>query len=555
MRRVGDSLLCLSSAAAFALRGLSHLYHYHPHEDAYILFRYAEHTAEGHGIVYNPMGPPAEGATDFLWMLMLSLGVRLGVDVALAALVCNAVGCALLTWAVARLLHADATGMRGNILVAAVALAAPLLPSSHSAVDGFSTQLYCGLCALGVSFALAPPARRAAMPALLLSLGLFRPDGVILAGGLLVAALMTGWRDAEHRRFMLYGSCVACVIGSIYFVWRWQYFGAWLPLPLQVKAHGPGAPWAGLSTNLQWLRSASGPLPLIAAIAILAPLVSAARRRAVVFALLPAALLFLALARPLQSQNVDWRFEAPIYLSLLVVMFWMGAAVMRERPVHQRIGVAGAILAALLPALIDGKRAFPPAYIDGLAPRMGVLFDEQHRMVVTEAGRLPYWTEAEVFDAVGLNTPEAARRPPDAAFLQRFDPDLVFLHTAGTFDLGRAIVLEGNPRRDDVLMLQTASLSRALRPAARRLVLVRSWDSQRTNHEIAAAILIDWLSSRDDMDVFAARYGGRFSHLWAVRRQQPYSEPAVAQIREIHATPYRSYAAIRGWGAPWTGGE
>jgi len=41
----------------------------HPHEDAYILFRYAENLAAGHGIVFNVGGPRAEGATDFLHLL------------------------------------------------------------------------------------------------------------------------------------------------------------------------------------------------------------------------------------------------------------------------------------------------------------------------------------------------------------------------------------------------------------------------------------------------------------------------------------------------------
>ncbi len=43
-----------------------------PAEDAAILMRYAVHLAEGHGIVWNVGEKPVDGATDFLFMLMVA---------------------------------------------------------------------------------------------------------------------------------------------------------------------------------------------------------------------------------------------------------------------------------------------------------------------------------------------------------------------------------------------------------------------------------------------------------------------------------------------------
>ncbi|HNS04205.1 MAG TPA: hypothetical protein PKM78_17675, partial [Anaerolineae bacterium] len=40
----------------------------HPSEDAAMLMRYAQHLAEGHGIVWNIGEAPVDGATDFLFM-------------------------------------------------------------------------------------------------------------------------------------------------------------------------------------------------------------------------------------------------------------------------------------------------------------------------------------------------------------------------------------------------------------------------------------------------------------------------------------------------------
>ncbi|MFT5442480.1 MAG: arabinofuranosyltransferase, partial [Myxococcota bacterium] len=48
-------------------------------DDAFISFRYAKNLAMGHGIVWNP-GEYVEGYTNFLWVLILAAGMRLGLS-------------------------------------------------------------------------------------------------------------------------------------------------------------------------------------------------------------------------------------------------------------------------------------------------------------------------------------------------------------------------------------------------------------------------------------------------------------------------------------------
>lgn len=48
-------------------------------DDAYITMRYSRHLAEGHGPVYN-LGERVEGYTNFLWMVILSLVYKIGLD-------------------------------------------------------------------------------------------------------------------------------------------------------------------------------------------------------------------------------------------------------------------------------------------------------------------------------------------------------------------------------------------------------------------------------------------------------------------------------------------
>ena len=46
-------------------------------ENAYITFRYAQHFANGQGLVYNA-GERVEGYTNFLWTVLLGIAIRFG---------------------------------------------------------------------------------------------------------------------------------------------------------------------------------------------------------------------------------------------------------------------------------------------------------------------------------------------------------------------------------------------------------------------------------------------------------------------------------------------
>ena len=48
-------------------------------DDAFISFRYAKNFVEGNGLVYN-IGEKVEGYSNFLWTLLLSLFMKIGLD-------------------------------------------------------------------------------------------------------------------------------------------------------------------------------------------------------------------------------------------------------------------------------------------------------------------------------------------------------------------------------------------------------------------------------------------------------------------------------------------
>jgi hypothetical protein len=76
-------------AAGLLIHALSYNYVV---DDAYISFRYARNLTEGRGLVFNP-GERVEGYTNFLWVLVIALGIGLRSDpVGLAKTLCFGFG-------------------------------------------------------------------------------------------------------------------------------------------------------------------------------------------------------------------------------------------------------------------------------------------------------------------------------------------------------------------------------------------------------------------------------------------------------------------------------
>ncbi len=73
------SLLLIASTIYYAARYVD--FSIPPFEDAAMLMRYAQHLADGHGIVWNIGQHPVDGATDFLFMVASAAFIKLGLTV------------------------------------------------------------------------------------------------------------------------------------------------------------------------------------------------------------------------------------------------------------------------------------------------------------------------------------------------------------------------------------------------------------------------------------------------------------------------------------------
>ena len=400
-------------AAALALVGfLAILATGHLDEDAYILFTYSSNLAAGHGIVWDWAHGHAEGATDFLWMVLLAGLDRVGMDIGTAAGLLNAAGLAMSYFAISRIARLRDAWQHG--LLAAALLVSHL---TAGALGGFSVDFYCGVFAIACHLAV-----RRSYPALalaLVTLGLVRPDGVILAVGVLGAAAVRDWEGVRRSGWYF---LAAGALAAAYFLWRWWYFGLFLPLPLMVKGHT-----LSILLGLHW-----NVLPLIPLAGVLA-LTLWQRREVGSHALIIAAgpiLLFGALTFANQLQDLSFRFQAPMTLAVLALGFCAG----RNR--------TGWLALALLPSLAFGARAIDrevqhlvqPDYVNYLPQMLDPLLGKDGRVAVTEAGRFGFRLEADKLDIVGLNSKTIAAGGDRVQALLAFKPDLVFLHQVWTLD-------------------------------------------------------------------------------------------------------------------------
>jgi hypothetical protein len=531
-----------AGAASFAL-GWAVLAADHPADDAYILFRYAEHVAQGHGSVFNVGGPRAEGATDFLWLMGLAAGVRAGLDVALAALLLNALGAAALAFWLARIALAARAPFWARAALLPVALSVVVGHAAMPSYVGFSTFAYAALFAALAEHAAAPDARTLwRWPVLGLLLGLFRPDGVVVGVGYSALGLWHAHRLGRQRVY--WGALAACgALGVVYFLGRAAYFGLWLPLPLYVKSHGDVAPldasWLaqletllpGLATNWRWLRDRATPLPILAVLGALLFALRSIRPREVrdlVAMLVPPALLIAALSVGVQSQNVGFRFQAPVAVAALLALVRASALALEVFPaLRARVLVTAAALAAAAASSVDGSlstarliRGEAHLYLPSFAVMLGARLEPDAVLAVTEAGMVPFWGGVRAEDIVGLNSPRLAREAPRVADVRELDPDLVFFHHAYTLDGAR---LQGEPAGPGVLRISPDALRGALVPRYREAYALESPGHDERGlrpTRTAALVLARFLVESDAYDIVAVDYRGRggYEHVYGLRR-------------------------------------
>jgi hypothetical protein len=207
-------------------------------DDAFISFRYAKNLVRGLGLVYNP-GERVEGYTNFLWTMIVALGMKSGIDpvplsvnlgVLFYALTLGL--CAVVSWKL------NAGRAIPGIVIPLAALALCLHRDFNVyATGGLETSMFTFLVTLGFALLVFGVTRRHLLVAgIVFALTLMtRPDGAVFLGAVAVFLLI---QKKERLPSVVSFLLPVVLIYAPYWIWRYSYYGYIFPNPFYAKSIG-----------------------------------------------------------------------------------------------------------------------------------------------------------------------------------------------------------------------------------------------------------------------------------------------------------------------------
>ncbi len=350
-------------------------------DDAYITFQYVKNFIHGEGLVYTS-GERVEGYTNFLWAMLLRLGVWLapaGTDflpIAQTLGVTFGAATILVTLRFSLLVNPK-TGTASAIAAGLLAVSAPFIAWSTA---GLETTLFALLIASASFCYLASPESSRLTPLLFALAAMTRAEGLLFFGIVSCHLAIAEFRRGESpmsRRVLLWMLTFA-VLYVPFYVWRFNYYGYPLPNVFYAKVG------SGLDQYLRGLRYLREYLFSYGGILLALPLpflVDRLKRDQWLQVLLPQVLLYGFYVVYVGGDGLAFqRFWVPIlpFACLLtqeaIREAWRRAALLRV-PLAANCAAAGIVLLACNGALLSAKRSMGP-----------VLFPDSHRWQDTQSG-------------------------------------------------------------------------------------------------------------------------------------------------------------------------
>lgn len=319
-------------------------------DDAYITFRYAKNLAEGHGARFNlGDGPPVEGYSNFLWMLIAALVEVLGGAPQNWMRVLSVASGLVLLVAVMRFARERfAHGVGGTVATGLFLGTLPVF--TMWSTGGLATVPAALFLFLGFALLFGAEPRGAAAGACLLVSGLLRADGAAWAGLVLVCALGTWWRRRDPRLWRAGWVAAAILVVGVgaHVAWRYGYYGDFLPNTARIKT---GLTAARLDRGVGYVVSCFLTMPAMAAGLVVGVVMAVRRRDAVLWTALAVVVATLSYALYTGGDFMAMgRFTMPMvpFLALLVAGLWAGGSggPGGPRDEERRRAVPSAIVAA-----------------------------------------------------------------------------------------------------------------------------------------------------------------------------------------------------------------
>jgi hypothetical protein len=320
-------------------------------DDAFISFRYADNLVRGNGLVYN-VGEKVEGYTNFLWVLLAALALKLGRD-PIAVTQSVGVGCYLaVVFGGVWLTASPSLGPTLRRLPAAALVCLLVTPSGFASFSGTGLETsFLGLVvpSMGVFGLLLRESRVSHAVALVLPLVALLTR---LDTGLAVAAyavVLIASPVLRPRRHWLAECAVrlgpAAVGFGAYTVWKLAYYGELLPNSYYAKAAYVTRFDAGLAYVGRFTQSYPGSLLLVSLAVFGLCVTRDARRRAFLQYALLALGLQVAYVAKVGGDFMEYRLLWE-YWPLLVWAAVLGAMELAEKTFPVAVAASALALAA-----------------------------------------------------------------------------------------------------------------------------------------------------------------------------------------------------------------
>ncbi len=398
-----------------------------PFDDAFITFRYAEHVASGYGFVWNIGGPPTEGYTNFLFVLLLA-GARLLTSDLLSASQIIGLISTIVTGLTVYTIGSRARSFKVGLLASAFYFFTPL--TWINALSGMETSVFVMFITVAIFCAVRD--RWLAAFGLALFATLTRPEGALL--GMIILTMTAGVRRGSLKATVISFLFAFLLPSMIYAIWKYLYFGAWLPNSFFVKV------LADSHTFLPGLQYVHLFFVSVSALAILTFGIRGWSERGVLISVLWSALLLVFYLFVLPLEGLYDRYLWSVF-TMLCVTAGIGAYDLAGR-LHLRsfmipaliVLAAQVIVSAYSPRSQQGLSAHEEVWDASMNPIVRELRSLPHsdslQFAYGDAGYVVYQSGVRHLDLFGLNDNHIAHartKAERAAIIRSERPDLLLV--------------------------------------------------------------------------------------------------------------------------------
>jgi arabinofuranosyltransferase len=439
-------------------------------DDAFITFRFSKHLAEGIGPVYNS-GERVEGYTNFFWMILLAVVIKLGGSPQLWSRIIAAgfsIGTLLLFLFYLRKNH-QGSWVIGFIFALFLALSSPFIIWSSGGLEtaAFAFFIFAAILLLSIA-ANREEGRFFLISSVLFSLSaLTRPEGVFafsLAAGFLLTLLI--FKKANRWQFLEF-ILPFIILYGVYFIWRFSYYGKLFPNTFYIKEPSALLVPLGIQYYQRFLLGCPIWMPLFLALyfAIRTRFRGLCRGDYFIAIL---CLLFSAYIIYVGGDFMDhWRFIMPLLAPFYLLIYHLSRGQIPFRP--HKIEIAAALIILIIFAAINfgsiaKSRDISYDYnVDSIGAlrnyvtqwtSVGKLLSQIGQpgdtIAITAAGIIPYYTNMYAIDMYGLEAADLSKYGSLEEFTRpghRMTISLKYLYdNKPHFMIAHPLITNGQPR-------------------------------------------------------------------------------------------------------------